>query len=77
MAAAYSSCGRTRIVLAASLTLDVLVLIFLFKKPRVLWALPVIPSMCEHQDKLLGIHSTSNSLQDNTMQHLGHTYRLP
>ena len=51
--AAYSSCGRTRVVLAASLTPGIFVLMFLCTKPRVLWAVPVILSMCESQDKLL------------------------
>ena len=53
MAAAYSSCGRTRVVKAASLTPDIFILMFLCTKPRVLWAVPVILSMCERQDKLL------------------------
>ena len=38
---------------ATSLTPDIFVRIFLFTKPRDLWAVPVILSMCEPLDKLL------------------------
>ena len=53
MAAAYSSCGRTRVVYAASLTSSILILMYLFRKPRILWTVPVILSMCKPQDRLL------------------------
>ena len=55
MVAAYSNCGRTRVVYAASLTHDIIVLIFLFTKPRVLWEVTLIMSMREPQVKLLEV----------------------
>ena len=66
MAAAYSSCGRTRVLRAASLTPDIFVLTFLFMRPRVLFAELVILSTCEPHDRLL-VMSTPRYLAQLTV----------
>ena len=44
---AYSTCGRTRVLYANSLTCSFLVFTFLLMKPSVLFALPVIFHLCD------------------------------
>ena len=51
MGEAYSSLGRTSVLLAVSLTSGSFIFMFLLRKPSVLFAFPVILSVWEFQDR--------------------------